>query len=128
MKKFQMLLVALIGMFVGSTLHAAMADDPMKVAPDMYKLVFENDRVRVMEVTFQPGQKIPKHSHPDHYIYVAEGGSIKINKPDGTTADANFTVGQVVWISAETHWAQNTGTSVVRLVVNELKEPRAKKK
>jgi quercetin dioxygenase-like cupin family protein len=81
-----------------------------------------------MQVTFKPGQKIAAHSHPDHYVYVLEGGTLKISHPDGTSGDANLAVGQVVWIAAETHWAENTGTTTVRLLVNELKEPRPKAK
>ena len=102
----------------------ASAADPLEVAPDMYKLKFENDRVRVMEVTFQPGQSIPEHSHPDHFVTVEEGGQLKITKADGTITDADLKVGDVVWINAETHSAVNTGTTVVRLLVTELKEAK----
>lgn len=100
------------------------AADPLDVAPDTYTLVYENDRVRVMQVTIPVGGQIAEHSHPDHYVYVLEGGSIKITKKDGTVTDAELKVGDVVWIDAETHWAVNTGTTPVRLLVNELKEPK----
>jgi quercetin dioxygenase-like cupin family protein len=100
------------------------AADPLAVAPDMYKLKFENERVRVMEVTFQPGQKIAEHSHPDHFVVVEEGGKLQISHPDGKVLDADLKVGDVLWINAETHWAVNTGTTVVRLLVTELKEPK----
>jgi beta-alanine degradation protein BauB len=96
--------------------------DPLVVAPDMYKLVFDNERVRVMEVEFQPGQKIGKHSHPDHYVYVLTTGKLRISKPDGTSSDVDVKAGQVMWIPAETHWAENIGATPVRLSVNELKE------
>lgn len=96
-------------------------EDPIKVAPNLYKVLFENERVRVMQVTFKPGEKIGKHSHPDHYVYVAEGGTLTISKPDGSSSDAMVKPGDVLWISAETHWAQNTGKTNVRLIVNELK-------
>ena len=98
------------------------AASPLEVAPDMYKLKFENERVRVMEVTFQPGQKIAEHSHPDHFVFVEEGGNLQIAHPDGSTMDADLKVGDIVWINAETHWAVNTGTTVVRLLVTEIKE------
>jgi beta-alanine degradation protein BauB len=100
------------------------AADPLDVAPDMYKLKFQNDRVRVMEVTFQPGQKIAEHSHPDHFVYVVEGGQLQIFHPDGTSMDADLKVGDIIWLNAETHWAVNTGTTVVRLLVTELKESK----
>lgn len=117
------LAVACVWMVCAMGVSRLEAQDPLDVAPEMYRLLFENERVRVMEVTFQPGQSIKPHSHPDHYVYVAEGGKLRISHPDGTSMDAALNVGDVVWIPAETHWAENIGDSVVRLIVNELKEP-----
>lgn len=96
-------------------------DDPLKVAPGMYKKLFENEKVRVMEVTFEPGQKIASHSHPDHFVMVLEAGTLKIFKPDGSADEMALQKDQVVWIPAETHWAENTGKSTVKLLVSELK-------
>jgi quercetin dioxygenase-like cupin family protein len=124
MKTFrQCLWVALFaaGMAVG-----AQAQDPLEAAPDMYRLLFENDEVRVMEVTFQPGQAIAAHTHPHpHSVYVLEGGALRISKPDGSSMDATLEVGQVLWIPAERHWAENTGETVVRLLVTEIKSAGA---
>jgi quercetin dioxygenase-like cupin family protein len=106
-----------------ASVHSAAAQDPLKVAPDMYKLLHENDRIRVMEVSFKPGSKIAKHSHPDHMVYALSAGKLKIQKPDGSAMDADIKVGDILWIPAETHWAENTGTTDVRLLVTELKEP-----
>ena len=105
------------------------AQDPLEVAPDLYKFDFENDRVRVMEVHFKPGDKIAPHSHPDHFVYVLEPGKIKISHPNETAPqEVELTKGQVVWVDAETHWAENIGTTDVRLLVVELKgeQPQAK--
>jgi quercetin dioxygenase-like cupin family protein len=101
---------------------SARAQDPLKVAPTMYKLLFENERVRVMEVTFKPGERIAPHAHPDHFVYVAAGGSLTITAGE-KTMDAELKPGQVIWIAAESHWAVNNGKTDVRLVVTELKEP-----
>ncbi len=110
-------LVALAG-----GLYAALkTDDPLTVAPNMYRSLFENEKVRVMEVTFKPGASIKKHSHPDHYVYAASGGKLKISKLDGTSSVADITSGAVIWIPAETHWAENVGTTEIKLIVNELK-------
>ncbi|MDO8580400.1 MAG: cupin domain-containing protein [Candidatus Omnitrophota bacterium] len=120
------ILLAILMLTTAAALSARIlfAADPLEVAPDMYKLVYQNERVRVMEVTFQPGQSIPEHSHPDHFVYVLEGGQLKITKAEGTVTDAQLNVGDVIWLNAETHSAVNTGTSVVRLLVTELKEPK----
>ena len=123
MKLFKGFVLALV--VLGSATFRGLAQDPLAVAPEMYKLLFENERVRVMEVTFQPGQKIAPHSHPDHYVYVAEAGTLRLFHPEGEPSDVTLQVGQVIWIPAETHWAENAGTTTIRLIVNELKEPAA---
>jgi quercetin dioxygenase-like cupin family protein len=106
----------------------ALAQDPLKVAPDMYKLLSENDRIRVMEVTFAPGGKIAKHSHPDHMAYAVSGGKLRISKPDGTSQDLDAKTGDVFWLPAETHWGENIGETTIRILVVELKEPAQIKK
>lgn len=120
-KKIMALMLFLVVAFMT---RIAFAADPLEVAPEMYKLKFENERVRVMEVTFQPGEKIAEHSHPDHFVVVEEGGQLQISHPDGSVMDADLKVGDVIWIDAESHWAANTGTTTVRLLVTELKEPK----
>jgi len=119
------------GTWVGLTLglllvgRLAMAQDPLEVGPDIYKLVFQNDRVRVMEITFKPGDKIALHSHPDHFVYVLSGGTLALSSPDGTKKEFVGKPGDVVWISAESHAAENIGTTEFKGVVVELKEPAA---
>ena len=101
-----------------------MAADPLEVGPNIYKLLFENDRVRVMEVTFQPGDKIGFHSHPDHYAYILSGGNLLLRYEDGTTKNLDGKTGDVIWINAETHAAENVGSTVVKGLITELKEPK----
>jgi beta-alanine degradation protein BauB len=112
-----------VGIVLASGVSVVRADDPIKVAPDMYTLVFENPRVRVMQVVFKPGQSIKKHSHPDHYVYVLSGGQLEISKDEGKNV-ADLTTGQVIWIPAETHWAKNVGSTEIKLLVNELKSTK----
>jgi quercetin dioxygenase-like cupin family protein len=117
-------LVALLLMIATAfAARISFAADPLDTAPDMYKLIYENERVRILEVSFQVGEQIAEHSHPDHFVYVLEAGNLRITNSDGTVTDAEFKVGDVVWLNAETHWAVNTGTTPVRLLVTELKEP-----
>jgi beta-alanine degradation protein BauB len=108
-------------LLMSSVAVPAVAQDPLQVAPKMYNLLFENERVRVMEVTFKPEEKIPQHSHPDHFVVVLKPGKLKISKPDGSATEADLKTDQVMWIDAETHWAQNIGKSDVKLLVTELK-------
>lgn len=115
--------IALVALVVVIAAKPAFAQDPLKVAPLMYKVVFENERVRVMEVTFKAGEKIAPHSHPDHFAYILDAGMLKIMHAEGEPAELDGKVGQVVWIPAETHSAQNVGTTGFRALIVELKEP-----
>ena len=96
--------------------------DPLVVGPNIYKLVFENDQVRVLDVHFKVGDKIAEHSHPNHFVYVLEAGTIKISHPDGTSQTIEGKVGDVVWVNAETHSAENIGTTAFHALVVELKK------
>ena len=42
-----------------------MSEDAVKVAPNSYKSILENERVRVLEYRGKPGDKTAMHSHPD---------------------------------------------------------------
>lgn len=115
----------IIGLFILgfiSTTSPVFADDPLVVGPHIYKLKFENEKVRVMEVTFKPGDKIDMHSHPDHYTYLITDGKLKLSYPDGSTKDLEGMAGDGFWIPAESHAAENVGTTEVKGLVIELKE------
>jgi quercetin dioxygenase-like cupin family protein len=105
---------------------AVQAQDPVVVGPNLYKQLMDNPRVRVLEVTFAPGAEMPTHSHPDHLGYVTEAGTLTITGADGKAQVHEFKVGDTVWLPATSHSAKNTGSTQVRVLVVELKEPAPK--
>lgn len=53
--------------------------DPLKVAPQAYKLEFENEWVRVMRVRYGAREKIAEHYHterPSAYVYLNDAGPV----------------------------------------------------
>jgi hypothetical protein len=57
----------------------ALAQDPLKVAPQAYKLEFENEWVKVIRVHYGPHEKIPAHDHTERaaaYVYLNDGGPV----------------------------------------------------
>ena len=60
-----------------------MAEDAVKVAPDVYKVVFENAKVRVLEVEMEEGSRTEMHSHPDTLIDILSGGTVAFTDPSG---------------------------------------------
>jgi beta-alanine degradation protein BauB len=96
--------------------------DPTMVASDVYKLILENDRVRVFDVRFRPGQKAEMHGHPDHVIYVISDYTLDLRMPDGSRQEIPLKAGQTFWMNAGQHAAVNIGKSEGHAVVVELKD------
>lgn len=103
----------------------ALAQDPAKVAPNNYKMALENDSVRVFNVQAKAGEKVAMHSHPDHLVYVINGGKVKFTYPDGKTKDVEMKAGEAIWIKTESHATENIGSTELKLVVFEIKKPAA---
>jgi len=96
--------------------------DAVTVGPDIYAQKLDNENVRALIGTFKPGAKIGMHTHAwGHQVYVAQAGQLTIGKPDGSSQVFDLKADDVLWIPAETHWAQNTGKTTVKLLVTEIK-------
>ncbi len=100
----------------------ASAQDPVKVAPQDYKVLLENDHVRVLEITVKAGAKEAMHSHPAYVLYFMSDGKGKYSFPDGSTKEIEGKAGQTVWGDPVTHAFENTGGDVHALMV-EMKGP-----
>jgi mannose-6-phosphate isomerase-like protein (cupin superfamily) len=86
------------------------------------KIVLENDRVRVRDVTFPPGVT-GMHTHKlPHVGVIIQGGTLVFRSPDGKTETAKLDAGGVGYREANvTHEPTNTGKTPVRVIEVELK-------
>jgi quercetin dioxygenase-like cupin family protein len=96
--------------------------DALHAAPNVTKLLMENDRVRVFDVRFKPGEKTPMHSHPDHVMYAFNDGKLRLTPANGKTKEVAVKAGQAVWMDATSHTAENPGKNDLHFVAVELKE------
>ena len=99
----------------------AMAQDLAKVSPDA-KVLFENDRVRVLDVQHQPGGKEPMHTHPAYVAYSLTNSTAKTTFPDGKTVVKERKAGEVSFGEPVTHALENVGTTAQHNIVVELKK------
>ncbi len=77
--------------------------DPVRVAPHVYQVAFENDDVRVLKRTVRNGETIPLISQPDRVVvYVNQCAWIE-EHDDGGKHMESFEFGTPVWAPAETH-------------------------
>ena len=105
-----------------------MEQDPVKVAPKIYKVLLENSRVRVLETRLRPGGKSPMHSHPAYIAYALSTFKIRLTLPDGKTEEVKMKAGKATWRDAESHAVDNIGRTDDHVLIIELKEPKKKKK
>ena len=98
-----------------------MAPDPAQVAPGVYKVLFENERVRLLEVRERSGESTAMHSHPDYLVHALSDGRVKLTSPSGDTVEVDVKAGDVMWREAEEHATENIGTTDLHALFFELK-------
>src|SRR3954451_25315078 len=101
-----------------------MAEDPTRTDPDKYKVVFENERVRVLEYRDEPGQSTQPHSHPDSVMYTLSSFDRKLVGPDGQSRDVFLEAGEVRWLDAQVHSGENIGEMPTHVLFVELNDAR----
>jgi beta-alanine degradation protein BauB len=102
--------------------EASVPDDPTSTDPDLYRMVFENDRVRVLEYHDRPGDRTHPHAHPDSVMVTLTSFRRRLHG-HGRSVDVDLEAGLVRWLDAQTHAGENIGTTESRAIFVELKEP-----
>jgi quercetin dioxygenase-like cupin family protein len=113
--------VLAVSLVVIFSMRTATAQDLAKVSPDA-KVLFENDRVRVLDVRHEPGGKEPMHTHPAYVAYSFTNATAKTTFPDGKTVVKDRKAGETTWGEPVTHSVENVGTTEFHMLVIELKK------
>jgi hypothetical protein len=113
---------------VGATLfvspvHSQTDDlDVLKVIPENYKLILDNQFVRVIEARVPPGTVEPPHRHMRGVSvcmteYTIESRAV----PDGEWVRSERKLGTVYWSDASLHQLRNVGKTTSHTIRIELK-------
>jgi quercetin dioxygenase-like cupin family protein len=100
------------------------AQDPVKVDPKHYKVEFENNEIRVLRITYGPGEKSVMHNHPDAYAIFLTDAQSKFTFPDGKTQVNEPKAGSTMWTPAGKHLPENTGDKPFEVILVELKSKK----
>lgn len=96
--------------------------DPVKISPDIFKILLENEHVRVVKYSLRPGEKDEWHTHPAKSSYVVSGGKLKVNLKNGETILAEENEGTASWMDyVGEHFVENIGNTTVTIVFTEVK-------
>ncbi len=96
--------------------------DPVEVSPELYRVVFENPRVRVLEYLDHPGDRTSPHSHPDSVMVTLSSFSRRLWAGD-REVEVELPAFQARWLDAQEHSGMNIGDTETHTVFIELKEP-----
>jgi predicted metal-dependent enzyme (double-stranded beta helix superfamily) len=96
--------------------------DPVKVDPKEYKVVFENDQVRVLYVKIGPSQTTPVHEHTlNRVVTYLSDQKIKVTTPDGKSNIVERKAGEVGFSGPAKHKEENLNSTPFEVMVVELR-------
>lgn len=99
-----------------------MSTDPAETNPELYRVVLENDRVRVLEYRDRPGDRTAPHRHPDS-VMVTLGSFSRRIAAGGREVRVDLSAGEARWVAAQEHSGENIGDTPSHAFFVELKEP-----
>lgn len=100
------------------------AQDPVPLYPKNYKVLFENDRVRVLDFVLRKGDHEKPHFHPANVAVFLADFKIRFTLPDGTTRMREGRPGEIGWSDAIVHEPVNVGDTDAHGILVELKDPK----
>jgi hypothetical protein len=121
MKKFSPAI--LLSCVIGMSMTCLLAQDPVKQSPQYYKVLIDNDEVRVLEYHLKPGEKERMHSHPRGFVYYLADAKVRVSFPDGKTEESELKTGEAHWRDALSHAVENIGNTEAHAIALELKKP-----
>ena len=118
------LLAALGLVLLAGASGTALSQDPVPLYPENYKVLFENDRVRVLDFRLRKGATEKLHSHPANVTVFLTDVKIRFTLADGKTKLREARAGEAAYSGATTHSPVNIGEDAHGIIV-EMKTPSA---
>ena len=118
-------LLALLGLLGLAGTQDVAAQDAAKINPRSYRVMLENDSVRVLEYRSLPGLGVcgqGKHFHPAHLVVAMSDGRVKVTTEDDKLITADQKSGHVFWEPAVTHSVENISGRPMRAYMVEIKD------
>ncbi|MCD1144677.1 cytoplasmic protein [Kocuria sp. LUK] len=99
-----------------------MEQDPTTTDPRLYTVIFENERVRVLEYRDRPGDRTHEHHHGDSVMVTLSAFRRELTV-EGATRAVELPAHHVQWLPAQDHVGHNVGDTDTHVLFVELKPP-----
>ncbi len=120
-QSYSVIFVLFAILIFGFLTESALAQDATKVDSTHYKVEFENDQVRVLRITYGPGEKSVMHEHTAGVAVLLNDQRTKFTYPDGKTEEISGKAGQTIWFPAVKHLPENPTDKPFELIFIEMK-------
>ena len=122
MKPFSLRTSLTLGLLSLLNISTLFAQDAVTTNPELFRILLDNERVRVLDQRLSPGRKENMHSHPGYVKYTISSYRGTVTYLNGsTTSMRRINPGQVMWFDAETHAQKNSGRTDMHTIMFELK-------
>jgi len=103
----------------------AAAQDKPVTPPDSYRVVMENERVRMIEVHVRPHSKVNVDSEAgrERFLYMLSDGALILAPPGKTPYEFALHAGETAVFPAVSPTVENDTDSAVRALLVEVKQP-----
>ena len=98
---------------------------PLLLYPDNYRLLVENEHVRVLDFKLAKGATETTHDHPRHVAVFLTDVTIEFTLPDGTKRLRQAKAGEVGFSEPTAHASRNVGAADAHGILIELRTPAA---
>jgi len=99
--------------------HAEHEKHVTQSAPKLTKVIFENEKVTVIELAVEKGSKAERHHHPEYFVYSLTPFEYTSTPERGKPEHRKMEAGEVDWRDGESHAVEFLASG--RALVIELK-------
>jgi quercetin dioxygenase-like cupin family protein len=94
--------------------------DGVKVAPNLYKVLADTLSLRIVAVTYKPGDSSAMHWHPDYAVYSIGDSKVTFYSNDGSKMESEMKAGQTLVSPSHFHSVKNSGNTDVNVILFEV--------
>jgi len=116
--------LALLGLTAQALAQGALATDKPVTPPNSFRVLMENERVRMIELNISAHSKVDVESPPgrERFLYMLTDGALVLAPPGKTPNEFALHAGETAVFPAVSPTVENDSDQTVRAVMVELKQ------